>query len=325
MTSKGVAEATVRRLVELASRAPSMHNSQPWAWRWDGQVLELAADRDRQVPAADPSGRNLTIGLGGALHHALVAAEALGLTASVAQFPDPERPDIVAHISLEPGPASPDADAVERAILNRCTDRRRFTSWPVPDERLLHLAGHAAEGGARAMPLLDVSERFRAELLINRALDLQGRDARVRSEQEAWIEHGEADGLPSDVVPRYRDLVPHRPSRFSGGVLEDPSGHQIEGSDALIVLFDSTDDPRSWLAAGAGLSAMWLAATVDGLSMVPLSSVVEVDETRASLQLDVLGGLARPLLVVRVGWQPISRSELPRTPRRPVEEILSIR
>jgi hypothetical protein len=69
---------------------------------------------------------------------------------------------------------------------------------------------------------------------------------------------------------------------------------------------------------------MWLAATVDALSMVPLSQVVEVPETRDALQLEVLGGLARPLIMVRVGWQAISRSQLPRTPRRPVDEVLEL-
>lgn len=323
MTAPGIAQSVVRRLVELASRAPSMHNTQPWAWRWDGRTLELCADRRRQLTAADPSGRNLMISLGGALHHAQVAAEALGCTTSVTRFPDPEQPDLVARITLAAGQPAPDAASLIATLQERCTDRRRFTSWPVPDERLLHLAGQAAVGGARAMPLLDVSERFRAELLISRALDLQGRDDRVLSEQEAWIEHGSSDGLPAVVVPHDRHLVPQRPSRFSGGRLQDSDGREIEGSDALVVIYDVQDTPRSWLTAGEGLSAMWLAATVDGLSMVPISSVTEVDETRDSLQLDVLGGLAHALLVVRVGWQAISRSELPRTPRRPVNEVLS--
>ena len=63
---------------------------------------------------------------------------------------------------------------------------------------------------------------------------------------------------------------------------------------------------------------------MDGLSVVPLSQVIEVEETRAALQLEVLGGLARPHILVRVGWQEISRSQLPRTPRRPVDEILEL-
>ena len=59
-----------------------------------------------------------------------------------------------------------------------------------------------------------------------------------------------------------------------------------------------------------------------GFSVVPLSQVVEVDETRAGLRHDVLGGTAYPLLLLRVGWQAIGRSHLVSTPRRPVDDVL---
>ena len=45
-------------------------------------------------------------------------------------------------------------------------------------------------------------------------------------------------------------------------------------------------------------------------------------ETRQALQHEVLGGRAHPLLLVRIGWQEISRSQLPRTERRPVDDVL---
>jgi hypothetical protein len=67
-----------------------------------------------------------------------------------------------------------------------------------------------------------------------------------------------------------------------------------------------------------------LAATREGLSVVPLSQVVEVDATRSELRRGVLGGLAHPLLLLRLGWQPIGRSELPRTGRRPLDDVLEI-
>ena len=59
-----------------------------------------------------------------------------------------------------------------------------------------------------------------------------------------------------------------------------------------------------------------------GRDLVPLSQVVEVPQTREALRLEVLGGLAHPYLVVRIGWQAIGRSQLPHTPRRPVDEVL---
>ena len=43
-----------------------------------------------------------------------------------------------------------------------------------------------------------------------------------------------------------------------------------------------------------------------------------------AMQHDVLGGLAHPLLLVRIGWQEISRSQLPRTSRRPVADVLDL-
>ena len=69
---------------------------------------------------------------------------------------------------------------------------------------------------------------------------------------------------------------------------------------------------------------MWLAATTAGLALVPLSQVIEVPETRAALQAEVLGSLAHPLLLVRLGWRSTGRPPPARTPRRPVSEVLEL-
>ena len=138
------------------------------------------------------------------------------------------------------------------------------------------------------------------------------------------VDHGALDGIPSTVLPA-------RPRPCAGAIAPasaPASGgpeRLIEGSDGLVVLCSSSDDVASWLSAGEGLSALWLAATTQGLSVVPLSQVVEVAETRQAFQHDVLGGLAHPLLLVRIGWQEISRSQLPRTSRRPVDDVLDLR
>ncbi len=58
---------TVAAALDLAVRAPSVHNSQPWRWRFDGGTLELFADRSRQLPATDPQGRGLVLSCGAAL------------------------------------------------------------------------------------------------------------------------------------------------------------------------------------------------------------------------------------------------------------------
>ena len=96
----------------------------------------------------------------------------------------------------------------------------------------------------------------------------------------------------------------------------------LTSTDGLMVICTETDDQRAWIQAGEALSALWLRATRDGLSIVPLSQVIEVAETREALRHDVLGDRALPQLLVRVGWQEISRSDLPPTPRRPLADVL---
>jgi nitroreductase len=314
--------AAVRRVVELAARAPSVHNTQPWRWRDAGDgVLELYADRGRQLTAADPDGRNLTISCGTALHHAQVAAGALGWRARVERSPEGLGSDLLARLTLSRTRVPRDADELLTSIERRCTDRRRFTSWPVPDDRLTHLASRVTAWSGQAVPLVDVTQRFRAELLINRAVDRQRADRAVAEEQAHWVDHGAADGVPSSVLPASHEVSVRRPGRFRTGLADDDA-REVEGSDGLIVICSEDDDRRAWLRAGEGLSALWLAATGEGLSVVPLSHVVEIAETRDALEYDVLDGRARPLIVVRVGWQAIGRSQLPRTPRRSVDDLL---
>ncbi len=323
-TSPPVPQDQLRSIVELAGRAPSVHNTQPWRWRGYGATLELHADRTRQLTHSDPDGRNLVISCGTALHHAEVAADAFGWATTTSILPDRARPDLLARLDLTPAKPTPNANAQLDALRHRCTDRRRFTSWPVPDARLTHLAATANLWGGHAIALIDATERFRAERLIHLAADLQRGDAPVRHEQESWVDHDRVDGVPSAVLPAPIEVPVRRPSRFSVGMLDDSNGEEVEGSDGLLVLVSGEDDVRSWLSTGRSLSALWLAATQDGLSIVPLSQVVEVPETRDAFRLQVCAGLAQPQLVVRVGWQSISRSQLVPTPRPPVEDILEL-
>ena len=315
-TPRRVADEALRTVVELACLAPSIHNTQPWAWRLRDGLLELHADASRRLPAADPTGRSLVISCGAALHHARVAARALGWEPDVERLPGAEGSPL-ATLRLEPATPSPTAATDLRCLEERHTDRRRFTSWPVPDERLERLAAAARDQGAAAVALLDVTARFAVELLTSRAHGVQARDPSLRQEVAAWLDRGRREGLVSQLLPVEDD----RGSRFPGGALED-SDEDVDGTDGLIVLAGAADDPGAWLRTGEGLSALWLDATRGGLSVVPLSQVVEVDETRAALQHEVLRTGAVPHLLVRVGWQPLSRSEVPHTPRRTVAEVL---
>ncbi len=312
------------RLIEVACRAPSVHNTQPWRWRiCKDRDMELWADRDRQLAVADPGGRNLAISCGAAVHHLIAAGRAVGVNPVVELVPDPEEADLLATIHIRPGRPAADAAETMDAIQRRCTDRRRFTSWPVPDTRLAHLAQAAAGWGAYAVPVLDVSARLRTELLLSRAMATQESDHRFLQEQRAWTDHSAVDGIPSpNAAPRSRVSSGERPNRFAPATPSVDSGATVESSDGLMAICTVRDDQRAWLEAGQVLSALWLQATRDGLSVVPLSQVIEVQETRNALHHDIFAGLAHPQILLRIGWQEIARANLSPTPRRPVGDVL---
>ena len=310
--------ADARRLVAHATSAPSVHNTQPWRWRISDDTIELYADTTRRLVVEDPVGRNLVISCGSALHHLLVAADALGWTTDVDRVAGTSDPTLLARVRLSPSdrPAARDLLAV---LHERRTDRRRFTSWPVPDERLRHLAAEANDQGCQAVALLDETSRVRLQLLAETALASAAVNEAVTAEQDRWVDRGRTEGVPSWLVPK--DAADALRNRFGRGLLpEGPS--ELEDSDGIIVLGGAADNATSWLRTGEGLSALWLMATRGNLSVVPLSQPIEVEQTRRTLRREVLGGLFTPDIVVRIGWQAIGRSDLPPSPRRPVDEVL---
>jgi hypothetical protein len=91
----------------------------------------------------------------------------------------------------------------------------------------------------------------------------------------------------------------------------------------MLIVCTSSNDVISQIRAGEAMSAVWLQATQEQLSVVPLSQALEVPETRREVQQQVLSDLAHPQILLRVGWLPVARSTLPMSPRRHLEDVLT--
>jgi hypothetical protein len=314
-----------RDIVQLACRAPSVHNTQPWTWRVEGSNVDLFADYTRQLVYADPTRRDLMVSCGAALHHFQAAAAALGWSARVHRVPDPSDERHVASIRLLPSRVVPDTSVLE-AIAARRTDRRRPTSWPVPDDRLISLASTGTSWGAQVLPVSGEASKAELQRLTQRAAATQQRNPRYIDELAAWTRwSGDAGVLRAHVPERPPpDAASDAPyARFPGGTLADPVLEVEPSEDAMLIIATSSDDAISRVRAGEALSAVWLQATKENLSLTPLSQSVEVEETRRELQAGLLKDLAFPQMVLRLGWLPLVRDELPPTPRRPLDEVIA--
>ncbi|MEJ3653273.1 NAD(P)H nitroreductase [Actinomycetes bacterium KLBMP 9759] len=320
MDTDRIDRRTLRSALELASRAPSVHNSQPWAWRLGQRSAHLHVDPTRWLRATDPTGRDLVVSCGAVLHHLRIALAAVGIGGTVHRFPNTDAdPDHLAAIELAYQPTS-DADIrLAAAIGKRRTDRRSYTHWPVPRGFLDRLSA-AAEGQGAVLNTVDEAGRHLVADAIAVAAQLQGGELAYRTETSLWTgRYASTDGIPAANLIQGTGLGGTALARrFSDGEIQQV-GVGPDGGE-LLVLGTSSDDPLSRLRGGEALSAVLLEATDLGLATCPLSQPLEAGSTYRRIRDELLGGVLCPQVLVRVGWA--HHLTPPRTPRRPLAETL---
>lgn len=317
---------TMCSALELACRAPSLHNSQPWRWRVAEHTVHLYADPERLLNVVDPDGRELVISCGAALHHARVAFASLGWRSFVHRLPNPAEPLHLAALEFVRMNDIPTTDvALARAIATRRSDRRPFLPDPVPAPVLRRLV-EAAKAEHASLTVAD-TEAAERELVVAMAAvnELQRGDARYRAELAAWAGRGTGavEGVPASGLrvagQPGRPVLGRDFSAAGGGDLIAPP---LDDGATLAVLSTELDDRRSWLRAGEALSAVLLTATVADLATCPLSQIAEADLARDTVRDAVLKGAGEPQLLVRIGWPVTAEHPAPLSPRRPLADVL---
>jgi len=308
-------KATVEAAVALAIRAPSVHNSQPWHWRMGEETVHLYADRTRHLRHIDPAARDLMISCGVALQHFTVALSALGWASEVHRFPNPADPDHLASIEIHGHSASEQDIALAAAIPRRRTDRRWFSSWPVPNGDIALMASRAARCG---VTLRRVEEEGELASVVAHAVREHISDPEYLAELSMWSgRHGTPAGVPARNTPASEKQGRFPARVFAAPVLEQPPG--IEARDdagVVLVLATATDDAKALLHAGEATGVALLTATALGLASCPLTEPLEIADTREEVRTRLLGGDGFPQMLLRVGWAALNADPLPATPRR---------
>lgn len=320
-------EKTVTGLVADATAAPSMHNAQPWRFRFltaERRML-LYADPERSMPRSDPDDRALHIGCGAALFNLRVAAAHAGLAARTRLLPEPQDPSCLAsaHLTVRPGPAGDDGLArLYPAIRQRHTSRHPFADKELPEDLRAALRGAAGQEGA----VLSFPRAWHARTVLDLVHDAESRDALDPGAAEdlvRWTRLGPEADIAVDGVPEYafgprkrdgrapvRDFAGRRP-------VADRGSTAFEHVPQLALLSTPGDAPADWLRAGQALERVLLEATLADLATSLTSHVLE-DRDLRMLSRDPGSGTGQVQMVVRLGYGPRG----PATPRRPVADVL---
>ncbi len=319
-------DVMIKNAVQLACRAPSLHNSQPWRWLADDSGLHLFADPSRIGHHTDSTGREVIISCGAVLDHLRVASAAAGWEAVIHRFPDTTDQDHLATIEFREmdfvGDARP---ALAEAIRHRRTDRLPFAAPRGWDDFETVLRNIVERHGVDLDVIGDSGRPMLAH--ISRLTEqLRQHDASYEAELLWWTGYTDPrEGIPptalvSDAEEARVDVGRHFPAGLYGH--RRPG---IERDQSLVLVLSTYDDSRdNALRCGEVLSTVLLECTAAGLATCTLTHMIEIHTSREAVR-RLTGNTREPQVLIRIGDAPQHELPPPPTLRRAVSDVLEIR
>ena len=323
-------------LIEVATRAPSLHNTQPWRFKVGESAIELYADPSRQL-REDPAGREMLISCGAALYGLRLGirslgyrpeTDALGYRPETGTFPPRARPRPLARVRLgRPAPMTPDERKLLHAVPHRHTHRGPFEPGPLPAGLLTRLQDDVtAEGATLAVIETEAARQKLAAILAtwSRRQDLYPMSPAAiqsRAETAQWTRDARSlarDGVPAHAFPaghgRESGRLPQRDFDLGRGWGLLPPG----GSPAPVtaILMTSGDHEEDWLRAGQALQRLLLDAASRWVFANLQTEPLQAPQTRSLIQYSLaLPGW--PQMLLQLG---VTQTTHP-TARRPAADL----
>lgn len=313
-------------LLTFASRAPSVHNTQPWrvVVRDDG-TIEVYERTELRLPAADPTGRGSFMALGAFVENLSDAARAMGQDAAVVAFPrDADGP--VAAIRLERVHEVHHDSAVLDAIERRATNRSLFT--PLADvENVVRQLGANRSRDTSVVMVRDPGRLGRLAELIREGTRAAYQSKAFCVEHAAWLRSnwtrrrdgipGYAVGIPPLLSIALPTIIRHKDV---SAMRADMEYKKACSSNLFAVILADEETPRGWFAAGKRLQRLLLDATRFGIESSPNAAPIEMGGFVTEVQ-KIADMPGHPQLLVRLGRAAATRKL---TPRRPLADFVTI-
>lgn len=298
----------LRFVLRYAILAPSNRNTQPWSFTLGRDQISIHAELSRWQPVSDPQQRELRISIGCALENLLVALQHFGFGHHVTLCPGARDPSILVQVAVLDNvgtfPVGP--PGLFGAIVRRRTHHGRYRARAIGATALRRLQQCNVDADLRLLLTQNASIKRTAHelMLTGEALGLA--DAKYREELAECIGAGNF-GAPWLLAVAQQFAV-----AYLGARVADPRG-SLQRSPVFGLISGSTGTGDAQIRAGQLLERLYLTATLQGLSLQPVSQLLEFDRVKAGFaRLFRAGGV--PIVPFRLGYAGASGRLSPRLP-----------
>lgn len=318
----------VNHLIYHATLAPSGHNTQPWRFSAEENIVRIYPDFNRSLPVVDPDNHALYISLGCALENLVISAKQDGLTSTADYFPEDEEEECI-RVTLTEESTQKEQELFE-AIPVRQSNRSMYDERkisPSDFDKLLQ----ANISDMVSVKTFDTNEKEVEPFieLVKQASKIQFSDKQFVEELISWIRftkneiQTKKDGLSAKVMGF--PYVPRWLGRIILKMVAKPSGEaaraekQIRSSSHLFLFISKKNDKRHWVETGRTFQRIALTAASLGIAHAHLNMPCEVESVRKKLSTHLgLNPDEQPVLLIRMGYA----AEVHRSTRRSLDEVL---
>jgi nitroreductase len=314
--ARGTREEQLRFVLRYAILAPSNRNSQPWCFTVRRDQISIHADVSRWQRVSDPHGHELHVSIGCALENLLVALDHFGFGHVVTRAPGALDGTIAVQVAIldRPTPAPFRPPTLFKALTARRTDHGGYGARSVP-VAVQRRFGLCRDGEDLSLLLTDngaIRNAVHKLVLQGEALGLSSRA--YREELAESIRAGDFGG-PWLLTLAQQFAVSHLGSRIAD--VRGGAG-ALRGSPVFGVVGGPNGSNEMYIRAGELLERLYLVATLQGVSLQPISQLVEVPSVKAQFA-KLFRAAGVPLVAFRAGY---GRHPARPAPRRGLEEAL---
>lgn len=319
-------KGTLEDVVAYGLLAPSSHNTQPWQFVIEGDYIKILPDYSRSLPYSDRYNRAFFTTLGCAWANCEVAAVRLGYAVMSEILPEDEIDDVTIQMRCVKGTKSYNKETLDlfNAITKRQTNRRPHIQKVLDKKTIDACVKQVYEKDMTIHILTDEHSRSELADMAAEVAAFVYDDPVFKKELQEWLRPTttkEKDGIalfdagvPAEVTELIvKNIVNAKPNEEA-----ERDRALINASTGFLILTSPEDTREAWLKAGRLAEYCWLMLTNAGVSVAPMTGLVEHPSVHQKL-MKLLKSTQRPLFFARIGYT----EELNHvSPRRPLEDVL---